>query len=269
MESAFARVLRVFCDAVFPPRCHACGAWMPAGGGKEAAFRGASEEFAQRFDGLLCPECMADFTPVETPFCELCGVPFAGRAGEDHLCGRCLARPPVFYRARASGIYDSALLSLIHGFKYRSRTELARPLAGLLLDAFHRFWKRGEIDGVVAVPLHPRRLRDRGFNQAELLIRCWKGCADPRGAPGPLLPDALVRGRFTAPQTGLGRRERAENIRGAFSLGPNTRVEGMHLLLVDDVLTTGATAQACSRVLTRAGAGRVGVLTLARSVAGD
>ena len=266
MNSVFAKVLRSFSDAVFPPRCQACGVWMPAQDGNGTVFRGASEGLLRGFSGLLCPDCLVDFTPLETPLCTLCGIPFQGRSGGDHLCGECLAGPPAFSRARAAGIYDGALLCLVHGYKYRFRTELAVPLAGLLLDAFHRFWERREIDAVIAVPLHYRRRRRRGFNQAELLIRCWKRCAEPRGAPGPLLPGALVRGRSTAAQTGLGRRERAENTRGAFLLGPNTKIEGMHLLLVDDVLTTGATAQACSRVLIQAGARRVDVLTLARSV---
>jgi len=146
---------------------------------------------------------------------------------------------------------------------------LARPLAALMLAAFHRFWQPGEIDAVVAVPLHRRRLYSRGFNQAALLARQWdlRMCGGRR--PGPLLEGALVRRRSTAAQTGLGRRQRLMNLRGAFALGRQADVAGKNLLLVDDVLTTGATAEACSRVLRAGGAARVDVLTLARSVASE
>jgi ComF family protein len=268
MRSMLGKVLGASADAVFPRRCLACGCFLSADGRPEPD-PDPGGGFYRRFGAFLCPDCLADFTPLETPLCTCCGAMFEGRAGDDHLCGRCLEKPPAFSRARAAGIYSGTLLCLVHDFKYRTRTELARPLSGLMLDAFHRFWETDEIDGVVAVPLHPRRLRSRGFNQAELLIRHWGREGDARCAPGPLLSGALVRQRVTAAQAGLGRRQRAANIRGAFafSQGAKGRVAGMQLLLVDDVMTTGATANECSRVLTAAGAKRVCVLTLARSLA--
>jgi ComF family protein len=264
------RVLRSVSAALFPIRCRACGAFLPPDAESPAAAGFAGRD---RFDpvlaGFLCPKCLAACTPVDAPLCTRCGTVFPADAGEDHLCGRCLERPPAFSKARAAALYDRTMLALVHDFKYRGRTELARPLAALMLATFYRFWKPGEIDSVVAVPLHHRRLRSRGFNQAALLARQWdlRACGGRR--PGPMLEGALVRRRSTPAQTGLGRRQRLMNLRGAFALGRRADVSGKNLLLVDDVLTTGATAEACSRVLKEGGAVRVDVLTLARSVAAE
>ena len=263
-------VLRSVSAALFPIRCRACGAFLlPAAKSRASGEAADPEGFDQALAGFLCSHCLAACTPVDSPLCPRCGTVFPADAGQNHLCGRCLQRPPSFSRARAAVLYDRTLLALVHGFKYRGRTELARPLAALMLAAFHRFWQPGEIDAVVAVPLHRRRLYSRGFNQAALLARQWdlRMCGGRR--PAPLLEGALVRRRSTAAQTGLGRRQRLMNLRGAFALGRQADVAGKNLLLVDDVLTTGATAEACSRVLRAGGAARVDVLTLARSVASE
>ncbi len=266
MRILAAGILRVLADAVFPPRCRVCGTFLaPARLG--CREESVPDRFDASFAGLLCGDCLGGLTPIRSPICSRCGTMFDGSEGDDHLCGRCLQRPPGFFRARAAGVYDKTLLALVHGFKYRARTELAMPLAALMQEALHRFWGPGEIDAVVAVPLHFRRLRRRGFNQAALLARRLKSASGERYLP--VLAGALIRRRPTAAQTGLGRRARLANIRGAFAVGRGVAVAGMHLLLVDDVLTTGATANECSRVLTAAGAARVDVLTLARAVAQD
>lgn len=169
----------------------------------------------------------------------------------EHLCARCVTHPPPYEWARSRYRYGSELAVAIGRFKYGRSIELGRVLGPLL----------GELPGgdlVVPVPLHRRRLRAREFNQSlELARAAW-----PRV---PIDPLALKRLRDTPPQTGLNLRERRENVRGAF-VAERSRVSGREILLVDDVLTTGATVESCARALRRAGAGSVFVLTLARAV---
>jgi len=141
---------------------------------------------------------------------------------------------------------------------------LARPLGLLLFEAFERHWGRAPVDVLLPVPLHRRRLKERGFNQALLLVRRW-----PLRLGMPKVPvdtGVLRRARATAPQAGLGRRGRQANIAGAFALRHPERVAGRHILLVDDVITTGATAGECARLLLDNGASRVDVLALARVI---
>jgi ComF family protein len=158
------------------------------------------------------------------------------------------------------------VLALLHRFKYGGCVELAGPLAALLRAAFRRHFPGVGIDAIVPVPLHAKRLRSRGFNQAELLVRRWQALHPHDQAGGILLPGALIRRRHTPAQAGLGRKERMVNLRGAFSAGPKDAVCGMRVLLVDDVYTTGATVGECARVLAGAGAARIDVLTLARAL---
>lgn len=194
---------------------------------------------------------------------------FAACSGEDHTCGECLQRPKRFRMARAFGVYDEALLDAIHRFKYRGKIQLARPLGTLLAAALLMHWRDDPPDLVVPVPLHPRRLRERGFNQALLLSRGWfRGGRSLRSQlpPMALERDILQRKRWTAPQTGLGRKARLNNIRNAFTVAGRDRIAGKKILLIDDVYTTGATVNECARVLRKAGAARVDALTLARTL---
>jgi ComF family protein len=169
--------------------------------------------------------------------------------------------------ARAFGMYDATLMSLIHRFKYEGKIQLARPLGRLLFEAFIQFWKQDAIDLIIPVPLFKKRFRKRGFNQAYLLVQSWKQFAAvqtdfkmPR-----MVTDVLIRHHQTKPQTGLGRKERMTNLKNAFSVSDASIVWGKKILLTDDVYTTGATAHECAGVLLNAGASRVDVLTLARA----
>lgn len=185
--------------------------------------------------------------------------------GSDHLCARCLRRRPRFGCARACTIYDAGevtqhpLKGVLQQYKYNRDVTLARPL-GELLRARAPL-SAAAYDVVMPVPLHVRRLRWRGFNQAQLLAR-----AIARAAGVPLDPYALRRVRQTLPQVHLNETERRHNVARAFAVVDPRSVRRRRILLVDDVYTTGATVEECSRVLLRAGARHVDVLVLARAV---
>jgi ComF family protein len=160
-------------------------------------------------------------------------------------------------------------MSVVHAFKYKGRIRLGRRLGALAFDTLTAFWDRDDLDVVMPVPLHPARCRRRGFNQSRILMRDWPALALARAASWKDLPqvtNAIARRRKTRQQTGLHRRERRENIRGAFSLVSGDAVDGKRVLLVDDVMTTGATVEECARVLRKGGARAVDVLTVARAL---
>jgi ComF family protein len=262
------RLVRAILDALFPVRCGVCGRLfrpVPSTEGRQSS-RDPGGEFRREMADVVCGGCMDDFTPIIDPFCDCCGVPFGGPVGDHHRCGDCLLTPPDFGMARAVGIYDGSLRTLIHGVKYGGRIGIARSLGRLLFSAFEAHWPAdGDgIDRVIPVPLHARRMRARGFNQAHLLVRDWPRLGAPEGLT--VQPRALIRARHTASQVGLSRRRRRQNVKNAFSVTDPESIGGKQVLLVDDVLTTGATVEECVRVLRRAGAKRVDVLTLARVI---
>ena len=215
----------------------------------------------------MCPACAADFVPVGSPLCTVCGIMFKSSHGPDHVCGECRRLPRRFRSARAAGIYEKSLMTALQQLKYKGCVELAAPLGWLLLSAFYKWYRTDIPDLIIPVPLHARKQRQRGFNQAWLLLREWQRPA-PDGYPvltaDRFRKDLLVRTRMTRSQTTLSRRERQENVRGAFVLKDKTSVKGQSVLLVDDVYTTGATVNECARVLMTGGAVRVDVLTAAR-----
>lgn len=194
---------------------------------------------------------------------------FKSREGENHVCGDCLTSPKMFRKARAAGIYDLAFKSVIHRFKYSGKTQLARPLGTLLFNAFAESWDKNSIDIILPVPLHIKRLRKRGFNQAYLLVKDWTKTADDLNNKQPCIDidrDVLVRSRWTRPQTGLDRKKRIANIKNAFYVTNTSKVRGKKILIVDDVYTTGTTVNECAKTLMDGGAVHVDVLTLARTL---
>jgi predicted amidophosphoribosyltransferase len=234
---------------------------------------------------VVCDACWAEVHPLTAPFCLRCGDALASwRAArvEDGCCRRCRRSPAsAVDRRRAAGIYDGRLRDIIHAWKYDQRRSLAQPLSQLVVAVARDLCESS--DGVVPVPLHPARARQRGFNQAEDLAR-------QLGLP---VLRALCRVRHTPPQVSLPAAKRRRNVRGAFSLAPapldamvrdvrhgarrllrprsridvtRALVAGRHLLLVDDVCTTGATLEACALVLKEAGAASISAVTAARAV---
>jgi ComF family protein len=205
--------------------------------------------------GPVCPRCWAAIVPIIPPVCESCGDPLASwRIIDGNRCARCRQSPSHVTRGRAVGAYEGSLRAIVHALKYDGRPSLARPLAALMKS------RGGEVlegaDACVPVPLHRVRQRRRGFNQAAELSRHL-------GLP--VVP-ALRRTRQTVSQTDLPAAQRYANVRGAFALARRTSVCGLVLVLVDDVSTTGATLDACARVLLDAGAREVRALTAARVV---
>ena len=240
LSSVIVRVTAVALDLAIPPRCLSCGGLAEA-------------------QGSLCSNCWDAITFLGPPACVRCGQPFDVDAGEAAICGRCLLDPPRYRRARAVFRYDGASKGLVLGFKHADRTGrapyfarwMARAGADLLAEA----------DLIVPVPLHPWRLFLRKYNQSALLAN---GLADLSGVP--CCPDALARVRHTPKQGAMGRRQRRANLHGAIRLKRADKVRGRHILLVDDVLTSGATVEECVRVLQSGGASAVDVITLARVV---
>ncbi|MEW6427487.1 MAG: ComF family protein [Thermodesulfobacteriota bacterium] len=207
---------------------------------------------------LLCPDCRAGIDLSGMPTCPVCGIPFPHTAGNDHRCAACLRGDHAFDLARSAVLYQGAARQLLRDFKYR-RDFSALPLFTRLLRGQLPEWLPAEADIVLPVPLHLKRLRDRGFNQALVLAR---GLCHAR--PETIDPFVLVRDRWTVPQTSLHGRERRRNLQNAFQVKHPERVRNKTVLLVDDVMTTGTTANECARVLKKNGAARVLVATLAR-----
>ncbi len=277
---ALAHIWNAFKEALFPLTCLMCGDFFPGRSTGSDSFNNrvsfnhtiqappSAERFGELMAHYVCPVCSRLFTPIESPCCTCCGVMFKSREGPDHVCGECLSSKRYFGMARAVGVYNQALMAVIHGFKYGEKVGLAMPLSILLLSAYHYFWHDGPMEVVVPVPLYKRRFRKRGFNQVYLAVKHWERREWQAALPTALMVErgALRRRRATAPQTGLGRGDRMRNIKGAFEIGVAKNIQEKRILLVDDVYTTGATVNECAKILLKEGAATVDVLTLARAM---
>jgi ComF family protein len=229
-------------DALLPPRCLACGCPVDN-------------------SGALCAGCWERIDFAGPPHCACCGFPFAFDLGAGTLCGACAREPPAYDRARFVMRYGDASKGLVLGFKHGDRTEGAPTFAAWLARAGAELIS--EADLLAPVPLHRVRLFARRYNQAALLCRSLG-----RSAGLPVVHDLLIRRRNTPPQGRLSPAGRRRNVAGAFALAPSRRgaLEGRRVLLIDDVMTTGATVSACAQVLRRSGAAGIDVLVLARVV---
>ncbi len=242
--AAFARAQAKLVEVLlFPSDCRLCGRLLE-----------------HRGERIVCGDCLAHLAPRRGPVCLCCGRFFEG-AGGPHLCRRCLDRPPDFSIHRSCGRYDGALKDIILVFKYRHMAGLGRPLAAFaerVLGNDEALWEG--VDAIIPVPLHPRRERERGFNQSAVLAKRLAGAKGLRAASG-----WLVRTKNVPPQATLESAARETNVRGAFAVRRPAKVRGRTVLLVDDVFTTGATLRECSRALKAAGAREVRALTLAQA----
>jgi ComF family protein len=228
-------------DVALPPLCPACRELVG--------------------DNGLCAACWSKLSLIAPPYCERLGIPFAYDPGPGVLSMQAIADPPAYTRARAAVRYDEIARTLVHSLKYGDRLDLA-PTAGRWMARAGRELLE-DADALVPVPLHWRRLWARRFNQSALLA---KTIAEIAGVP--VAENALKRVKPTVQQVGLTQKERAGNVQGAFRVPAEGKaaVKGRRLVLVDDVLTSGATADACARTLLRAGARNVDVVVFARVV---
>lgn len=245
--TALARLVRGAVDAVLPPICLSCGALV-------------SEP------GALCPSCWENVGFLSAPQCEACGHPFEfepGEIGGNALCAPCLNKAPPWRRARAVFRYDDHSKPLILRFKHSDRLEGAPAFARWMARAGAELLAETQV--IVPVPLHRFRLLSRRYNQAALLALALGKVTGLSVAP-----DLLIRNRMTPSQGHMNREERRKNVRGAFAVRPRQMplIQGKAVLLVDDVMTTGATLGECASVLSEAGAAAVDVLTLGRVVFG-
>jgi len=231
-------------DILFPPLCMSCREPLGSGQG-------------------FCPACWSRIAFLDGPMCDCCGVPFDVDPGEDMRCAACLAAPPAYDRARAIFAYDEHSRAPILALKHADRLELAPGFALWLERAGRPLLTATDL--IVPVPLHPLKLWQRRYNQAAELARLLA-----RGAAKPVAATILERSRPTKSQgemaSAAGRRR---NVQGAFRVREPRQVAGRRILLIDDVLTTGATVDACARTLKRAGAAGVEILALARVVKGS
>ena len=240
-------------------RC-CCGRWLSS---SISSIRLDAPSAALRPAGHrgLCPKCWSALRFIERPYCEVLGVPFSHDLGPGILSAEAIANPPPFDRLRSAAFHDEAVRNLVHGLKYRDRTDLAPMMAVWMLRAAEGTVER--CDAILPVPLHRTRMFSRKFNQAAELARHMARQTDK-----PFLQGTLLRIRRTRQQVGLGARAREDNVRGAFAVakGHEGDVVGKRLVLVDDVYTTGATVAAAARALRKAGAADITVLTFARAL---
>jgi ComF family protein len=233
------RSWRVLVDFIVPPKCLVC---------RKAIADPAS----------LCLSCWSKFNHIDTPVCNVLGTPFAYDQGAGAVSAAALAEPPAWGRARAAVAYDEASRGLVHALKYRDTMEAGLLMARMMGRAGQELL--AEADVIIPVPLHRWRLWRRRFNQAAFLSRKLG-----LGATKPVKTNVLLRTKASRSQVGLKHDERRKNVAKVFAVAPNgiSHIAGRKVLLVDDVLTTGATAGSCADALKKAGAAQVDVLAFA------
>ncbi|MBN65955.1 MAG: amidophosphoribosyltransferase [Rickettsiales bacterium] len=238
----FAGVLHGALNTLYPPRCPAC----------QVQVEGQDS---------LCSTCFTQLSWIASPYCHACGTPFEFEVGDDALCGACSDARPNYTAARSALVYDDASRKLITQYKYADKTERTAAYGRLLQRAAADILPLAEL--IIPVPLHRRRLWQRKYNQSLLLAYALSELASVE-----MLADGLVRTRATPPQAGLDKKARTKNVKGAFAVHPAHAdiLRGKSVLLVDDVITTGATIDACTQALLGARVANVYVVTLAKRI---
>jgi len=230
-----------FADLVYPRQCFCCGASAP-------------QDFR-----YFCWDCWSEIQPLQPPFCQRCGDPVAGAVEHQFVCFSCTGTPPFFNFARSATRYSGVIVDALRKLKYEQALWLAPDLARLLVATVHSEYHNERFDFVIPVPLHPMRRRERGYNQSALLAQTLAKQLNTT-----FLPRVLKRIRPTISQTNLTAVNRLSNVSGAFGISKSKKIANHKILLVDDVMTTGATVNACAKTLKKNGATSVHVITVAR-----
>lgn len=236
----FQKIGLTLLNVILPPNCPVCG-----------------KKTAGEHD--LCSHCYTKIHFITKPYCQCCGRPYEFKTFDELICGACLQKRPLFHKARAAFTYDDFSKKLILPFKHGRRTELAPFLVQLLIRVGNDLIK--EADVIIPVPLHRFRLMKRGYNQAALLAGLLAKKYRKHYAP-----DVLKRIKHTKSQGHLSPSARAKNLQGAFHIVHASKIKNKRILLIDDVMTSGATVNACTKILLKNGAKQVDILTLARVI---
>ncbi|MFA5323765.1 MAG: ComF family protein [Smithella sp.] len=229
-------------EVIFPPKCLGCAEIIKSSNGQ-----------------IFCSTCNGEINFINGSICPVCGTTFSDSPAESHLCGDCLEKRPYFSYARAVFSYEDIILNAIHQFKYNRNISIGEMLASFMADFSFPGINYTDYCMIIPVPLHIKRLRERGFNQSLILART---IGEKQQIPVNF--SLLKRKKFTLTQTGSNKKERKQNIKGAFEVSDPRKIVDKNIILVDDVYTTGATVNECAKTLIKAGAQRVSVLTIAR-----
>lgn len=239
---SITELLNDVCDIIFPPQCLGC-----------------EEVINQSRRHFFCPDCFEKINFINNNFCPICGLPFLVSPAGNHICGSCLENKPGYSQARAVAGFETVIMDAIHKFKYGRNISTGYALASLMADFSFPDFDISDCSLLIPVPLHIKRLRERGFNQSLILANQIS-----KKFKIPVDFSVLKRCKFTLTQTGLNKAEREKNIKGAFIVADSKKISGKKIILIDDVFTTGATINECSKILLKAGAQKINVLTLSR-----
>ncbi len=240
-------ILSSLLEIIYPPRCHICMEFMdvhPVGRGD------------------ICDECFSNLIPLAHPYCSICGEPFKSKVEEDHLCEKCIRRKPFYDELRSPYLYEQDLMTAVQAIKYGGKSYIVKSMGPLLADFAKERITSMEDMIIMPVPLHKKKLRQRGFNQSALMVKEISPVLDIEADYF-----SLIRIRDTETQAGLNLEQRRKNVKGAFDLRGERNLKGKTVILVDDVATTGNTINECAKVLKKAGCEKVMGLTLARTPA--
>jgi ComF family protein len=243
MECNTQNIWRGFVNLIFPPRCSSCGEKL-------------DEDIAPPF----CKPCLAQFRFLTTPLCPCCGHPYVDKTSESHLCQACLLAQPPFVAARFVASYEGILQNVLHRFKYGGDTSTGEALGEIMANFSWPLFEIKDYSMIIPVPLHVKRLRERGFNQALILA---KVIAKQHRLKLDYL--SFKRTKLTPPQTTLGRHARQDNVKGVFTVVHPEKLRQEKIILVDDVYTTGSTLIECAQTLKEAEVAAIAVLTMART----
>lgn len=241
-QNVFSRVIDSLSCVLFPEVCYFCGSLNDTKG------------------SVICSKCRSSIRSILMPFCEICGLPLSkfDHCSDELFCGSCISRAPAYDRARYGVYYENDIRSAITKFKFHASLFNVRPIAECLIEAFNRHYADESIDVILPIPVHRKRLIERGFNQ---VITLSQKLSNATGIP--IERTSLIKRKHTKPQVGLPRSKRILNLKNAFMVSKPEKISGKRVLIIDDVSTTGATVSEAAKAVRKAGAAYIAVLVLA------